>query len=248
MASIRLGESLAKAAVSGRGSQVEEVTVEDGVVAAEELGVVLLLGVVVPVVDGTTAGSVEDVVEGATPAGLTIRNCDTVFRAALGGFRIGVLRGTKATVMSSPFLSGTLPRFDVTTVPVLEVGDRHISTWTMAGREPHFWPFLCVIAGPGTVGRVVVVVVDEVVDELVEEPFFDFDLATVVVVVDDVDVVVVAVAFCLTGLPGYRRLVSVSTTPSGERKPESTAWEPSYRAASGERCGSMSTTPPPMFA
>ena len=82
----------------------------------------LLPGVVVPVVGGTVVGSVEVVVDGATPAGLMIRNWDTLFTAALGGFRIGVFCGTNAIVMSSPFFSGILPKFDFTIVPDVGTG------------------------------------------------------------------------------------------------------------------------------
>jgi len=91
-----------------------------------------------------------------------------------------------------------------------------------------------VIAGPGTNGWVVVVVVDELV---LEAAFFDldFDFAVVVVVDEELDVVVDVVAFCRTGLPGYRRLVCVSTTPSGLRKPDRTACLPSYEAGVGDR-------------
>jgi hypothetical protein len=186
-----------------------------------------------PVVGGTVVGSVV-VVDGATPAGLTTRNCDTLFTAAAGGFEMGEFFGTKAMVMSSPFLSGMPPKFDVTRVPVLADGDGHVFTWTNADREPHLWPFVCVTAGPGTSGRVVVVV-ELVVD--VAAFFFEVDFTVVVVVVDeDVDVVV-EVVVCLTGLPGYRRLVWVSTTPSGLRNPNRSACLPSYRLGVVERCG-----------
>ena len=109
MASIRLAEVLWKVV-----AQVEEVT-EDDVLPPGVVEVVLEE----PVVGGTVVGSVVVVVDGATPAGLTIRNCDTCFTAAAGGFKIGEFFGTKAMVMSSPFLSGMPPKFDVTTVPDL---------------------------------------------------------------------------------------------------------------------------------
>ena len=67
---------------------------------------------------------------------------EATFTAALGGFRIELFSGTNAIVMSSPFFSGILPKFDVTIVPDLAVGVGHVSTRTSAGVEPHFCPFL----------------------------------------------------------------------------------------------------------
>ncbi|MHB1771474.1 MAG: hypothetical protein ACYCST_06960, partial [Acidimicrobiales bacterium] len=82
-----------------------------------------------------------------------------------------------------------------TTVPLVEVGDGHVSTVVKPGFFPHFvTPLRKSRGGPGLVGTVVVVVVavDEVVVVEVEDffPFLALAGAEVVVVVVDEVVVV----------------------------------------------------------
>jgi hypothetical protein len=96
-----------------------------------------------------------------------------------------------------------------TTVPLVDVGDGHVSTVVKPGFFPHFvTPLRKSRAGPGLVGTVVVVVVADVVVVVVAEVFFAFlALAGTEVVV----VVVAEVFFAFLALAGTEVVVVVAT-------------------------------------
>lgn len=229
--------------------------------------------VVAPAVDVVGVVAVVVCVDwlGRMPCGFDRRNLDTC--EAEAGFGIAVPFGTKATVMSWPFLNLMSCGSFVITVPFLAVGEAHSSTTMSAGLVPHLSPSEYTFGG-----RVVVVVVDvdevEVVgvdvvvvlepDEVVVGPT---EVVLVVVVDEVVDVVELVVvedevvvvvepfpfplplllwwAFGATIAPGTETVPAVSEMPAGSRKALRMAFLPDESAGSDDWLGAMITTPLP---
>ena len=95
------------------------------------------------VTEGTETDGVVTVelgaLDGATPAGFATRNDEIAFPEV--GFGMLAPFGTKASMMSWPFLKRSEPAFFVRIVPVFAEGDFHTLTCTIAFLPWQLWPF-----------------------------------------------------------------------------------------------------------